>query len=217
MWNSAILSAIFFWERIALRKFTQALSYVFCTHVRRHVHKQITKTRYGVEKPRRYVYGTPVLLSLGLGLPTPYSLGILVWNFYQTLVIVCIEFWLRSEPQIRPTGFIIIIKNHQHQAERKVCLCVKLFYFFPRWVLIRLTWNLSRFVSNSVEILTWNFRKKIFRENISEILCKPRLPLPKFVKFRHTFCNIFLGLYCAKKIHTNTFICCFHPGKEARP
>jgi len=50
---------------------------------------------------------------------------------------------------------------------------VKLIHFFLWWILIRLTWNLSRFVSNLVEILTRNFRKKPFWENISEILCKP--------------------------------------------
>ena len=39
----------------------------------------------------------------------------------------------------------------------------------------------------------------------------------KLVKFRLTFCNFILGSYCAEKIHTSTFICCLHPGKEARP
>jgi len=33
-------------------------------------------------------------------------------------------------------------------------------------------WNLSRFAPNSIEILTWNFVKKLFRENFSEILLK---------------------------------------------
>jgi len=56
-----------------------------------------------------------------------------------------------------------------------ISLCVKLFYVFPRWIFIRLTWNLSRFVPNSVEILTWRFRKTILRENFSEISRKPRL------------------------------------------
>ena len=45
-------------------------------------------------------------------------------------------------------------------GERKARLSVKQFDFFPRWILIRLTWNLSRFVPNLVEILTWIFRKK---------------------------------------------------------
>jgi len=38
LWNFALLSEILFWVRIALKKFTQVLSYVVCTHVRRHVH-----------------------------------------------------------------------------------------------------------------------------------------------------------------------------------
>ena len=42
-------------------------------------------------------------------------------------------------------------------------------------------------------------------------------PLPKVVKFFPTFCNFFLGPYCAEKIHTSTFTCCLQPGKEARP
>ena len=37
------------------------------------------------------------------------------------------------------------------------------------------------------------------------------------MKFHPTFCNFFPGPYCAEKIHTSTFVCCLHPGKEARP
>jgi len=76
--NFALLSAILFWVLIALKKFTQVLSYVVCTQVRRHVHKQITKRRYGEEKPGRFVFGKPFLFTLGLGLTTPYSLDIWV-------------------------------------------------------------------------------------------------------------------------------------------
>jgi len=71
-----------FWVCIALKKFTQVLAYVVCTQVRRHVNKRITKRRYGEENPRRFAFGKPVLFTLGLGLTTPYSLGVLVWNFY---------------------------------------------------------------------------------------------------------------------------------------
>jgi len=67
-----------FFIRIVLKKFTQVLSYVFCTQVRRHVHKQITKRRYGEEKPARLVFIKPVLFTLGLGHTTLYSLGVLV-------------------------------------------------------------------------------------------------------------------------------------------
>ena len=175
LWNFALLSAIPFRVRIALKKLTQVLSYAVCTQVRRHVHKQITERRYGEEKPGRLVFGKPVLFAPGLGLTTPYSLGILVWNFYQTFVTVSAVFWLRFEPQTRPTRFAINFLFITARAERKVRLCVKLFDFFRGRILIRLTWNLSRFVPNSVEILTWDFRKKLFRENFSEISCKPRL------------------------------------------
>ena len=85
-------------------------------------------------------------------------------------------YWVlaRFEPQIRPKRLEINFLFLTARAERKVRLCVKLFDFFRRWILIRLTWNLSCFVPNSVEILGWNFRKKLFWENFSEILCKPR-------------------------------------------
>jgi len=61
-----------------MKKFTQVLPYVFFTPVRRHVHKTITKRRYGEENPGRFVFGKPVLFILGLGLTTRYSLGVLV-------------------------------------------------------------------------------------------------------------------------------------------
>jgi len=70
----ALLSTILFWVRIALKRFTQVPSYVVCTQVRRHVHKKITKRRYGEEKPERFVSGKPVLFVLGMGPTTPYSL-----------------------------------------------------------------------------------------------------------------------------------------------
>ena len=107
MWNLALLSAILFWVRFALEKFTQVLSYVVCTEVSRHFLKQITKKRYGEEKQGQLVFEKLVLFALGLGLTSSYTLGIVVWNFYQTFVIVSIEFWVRFEPQIRPTRFAV--------------------------------------------------------------------------------------------------------------
>jgi len=157
-----------------LKKFIEALSYVVFTKLRRHVHKQITKRRCGDEKPGRSVFGKPVLFNLGPGLTTPYSLCILVWNFYQTLVAVATDFWLRFETQTRPTEFAINFLSVIARPERNVRLCLKLFDFFPSWILIRLTWNLSRFVPNSVKTLTGNFRKKLLRENFSEILLKTK-------------------------------------------
>ena len=126
-------------------------------------------------------------------------------------------FWLRFEPEIRPTRFVINFLFITARGERKVRLCVKLFDFFPRRILIRLTWNLSGFVPNSVEILTWNFGKKLFRVNFQKFCKNQGYPLLKLVKFRPTFCNFIMGPYCVEKIHTSTFICCLHPGKDAGP
>jgi len=144
LWNFALRSAIFILCRIARKKITQVLWYVVCTQVRRHVHKRITKRRYEEEKPGRFVFGKPVLFTLGLGFTTPYSLGVLVWNLYQMFVTLSIEFWLRFESQIRPIRLAISFLLITVRAERKVRSCVKLFYFFRGWILIRLTWNLIK-------------------------------------------------------------------------
>ena len=45
LWNFALHSEIVFWVRIALKTFTRVLSWVVCTQVRTHVHKQIPKRR----------------------------------------------------------------------------------------------------------------------------------------------------------------------------
>jgi len=125
---------------------------------------------------------------------------------------VSIEFWLRFEPQICLPRLTINFLFVTARAERKVRFFVKLFDFFREWIHIRLPWNLSRFAANSVEILGWNFRKKLFRENFLEILCKPRLyPLPKLVKFRPNFCNYILGPYCAEKNSRKHFRMLFAP------
>ena len=70
------------------------------------------------------------MFTLALGLSTPYSFGVLVCNFDQTVVTVSIEFWLRFELQISPTRLAIKFLLITARAERKVRLCVKLFDFF---------------------------------------------------------------------------------------
>jgi len=196
----------------ALKKFTRVLSHVVCTQGRRPVHKQIIERRYWGEKPGRFVFGKPVLFTLGLGLTTPDNLGILVWNFNQTFVTVSTLFWLRFERQIRPTRLAINFLFITVRAERKVRLCVKLLDFFRGWILIRLTLNLSRFIPNSVETLTWNFRKNLFHKNFSEILAKPRLSstktceispyLPKFYSVSNftlqKFTRVLLHVFCTQ-------------------
>jgi len=54
LWNFALLYDFFILVRIALKKFTKVFSYVVCTQVRTHVHKQITERRYGEEKLGRF-------------------------------------------------------------------------------------------------------------------------------------------------------------------
>jgi len=72
----------------------------------------------------------PVLFVLGLGIIKPYSLAVLISNFYQTFLIVCIDLWPRFEPQIHSTRFAMNFLFINATIERKVCFCVKLFYHF---------------------------------------------------------------------------------------
>ena len=65
--------------------------------------------------------------------------------------------------------------------------------FFRGWILIRLTWNFSHFVPNSVQILKWNFRKKIFWENFSEIWRKLRLSSTKTCEISPHFQQFYFG------------------------
>ena len=90
--------------------------------------------------------------------------------------------------------------------------------FFRGWILIRLTWILSRFVPNSVEILTWSLWKKLFRENVSEIFMQTKAILYQNLWNFALLPSVFiLRPYCTEKIYASNFICCLHPGKEARP
>jgi len=177
------------WVCIALKKFTQVLSYVVCTQVRRHVHKHITKKRYGEEMSGRFVSGKPALFTPGLGLTTPYCCGILVWRFYQTFSSVSIVFWLRFELQIRPTRLAINFLSITGRAERKICLCVKLFDFFVGeyssvWpeihhVLSQIYWRFVLGISGK------NYFGRIFQK----FCANKGYLLPKLVKFRPIFCN----------------------------
>ena len=95
----------------------------------------------------------------------------------------------------------------------KVRLCVKLFDFFFRGsILIRLTWNLSLFVPNSVEILTWNFRKKLFRENFSQIFAQTKAIIyQKLWNFDLLSAIFILRSYCAEKNSHKYFHMLFAP------
>jgi len=136
----------------------------------------------------------PVLFTLGLGLTTPDSLGVLVWNIYRTSVTVSIEFWLRFEAQIRPTRLAIHFLFITARAGRKVRLCVKTVWFFfvgeysSVWpeicrVSSRIQWRSWRGISGK------NFLGRIF----GKYCVNKGYPIPKLVKFRPTFCNFYSG------------------------
>jgi len=134
--------------------------------------------------------------SCSPSLTTPYILGLLVKKIYQTFVIICVEFRLGFEPQIHPTRFAINFLFITARAERKVRLCVKLFEFFPRWILIHLTCALSKIQWRFLHgISTENYFRRIFQK----FCANQDFLLPKFVKFRPTFCNFILRPYCVKK------------------
>ena len=57
-------------------------------------------------------------------------LGYFGMKFLPDFVTVSVEFWLRFEPQIRPTRLEINFLLITARAERKVRLCAKLFDFF---------------------------------------------------------------------------------------
>ena len=113
-----------------------------------------------------------------------------------------IEFWVEFEPQIPPTRLAINFSFITARAERKDRLCVKLFDFFPRCIPL----NLSRFVPIPVEVPTRNLMKKLFRENFSEVLCKPRLSSTETCEMLPYVRKFFPRLYSAEKIQTSTFI-----------
>jgi len=199
-----------------MKKFTQVLPYVVCTQVRRHVLKTITKRRYGEENTGRFIFGKPVLFNFGLGLTTRYSLGVLVWNFYQRSVTLCIEFWLRFEAHFRPTSMAINFLLITARAGKKVLLCVKLFDFFMGqyssvWpeicrVLSQIQWRFLRGISGK------NYFGRVFRK-----FCANKGVYQKLWNFALLSAIFILGQYCAEKFHTSTSICCLHPGKEAHP
>ena len=189
--------------------------------LRRHVHKKITKWRYRVENPRRFVFGKSILFTLGSGLTTPYSPGPFVSNFYQTFNIMFIEFWLKFEHQIRPTRFAINVLFITVRVERKVRLCVNLFDFFLgeySFVWREICRVLSHIKSKFLRgISTKSYFMRIFQK----FCANQGYPLPKFVKIQPTFwkknSETTLCWKFSRKIHKSTLICCLHLAKEACP
>jgi len=199
------------------KKFTQTLSYVVCTQARRHVHKRITKGRYGEDKPDVLISENQFFLLSVWDL-----LRFTSWVFWSEIFTrhwsLCLLSWLTFEPRIRPTILAINFWFVTAIVESKVRLFVKLFDFFLRCLLIRLTWNLSRFFPNSVEILFCNFRKKTI---LGEFL--RNFVQTKAILYRNLWNSGLISAisfwvrFTLKKIHTSTFLWCLPPRMEARP
>jgi len=207
-----------FWIRIALKKFTQGLSYVVCTQVRRHVHKQITKRRYAEEKPGRSVFRKTSFVQSGSGT-------------YYALLLGC--FGLKFLPDVR---------NYVHWVWPEICapnsshkICNKFFIDHCQG------WKEGSFVCETVWFFSW-VNTHLF--DLKFVAFCPKFSGDSYVEFQEKtipgefFRNIvqtkailyknlwnfallsaifILDPYRAEKIHTRTFICCLHPGKEARP
>jgi len=112
---------------------------------------------------------------------------------------VSIEFWLRFEPQIRPTRLTINILFITARAERKVRLCVKLFDICR--VLSQIQWRFLGGISGK------NYFGRIFQK----FCANQGYPIPKLVKFRPNFYTFILGPYCAEKNSHKNFRMLFAP------
>ena len=134
LWNSAILSVILLWVRIPRKKFTQVLSYVVCTQVRRHVNKEITKRRY-VKKTRTFCFWKTIFIHSRSRTYYALFLGYFCLKFLpdvpHRVCWVLAKIWAPDSSHKIDNKFFI----HDCQTERKVRLCAKLCYFFQRWIL----------------------------------------------------------------------------------
>jgi len=160
------------------------------------------------------------LFAFGLGVITPYSLGVLIWNFYQTFLIVCIHLWLRFEPQIRSTRFVINFLLIIATTERNVLFRVKLFDHF---LTERLSvWaEICRVLFEILLVFIHMISKRnYFSKMFEKLHALQGAHLSILAKFCPTFCNFILSSYYTekfKKSYTSTFICCLYPVKEAHP
>jgi len=132
----SLVSAVLILAHIALKnsKKNYISTFICCLCPFKEVRSKTKhKRRYKEEKSWRFVFEETsflVFFTLVLGLFMPYSLGVLIWYFYQTLLIVCTELWLKFEPQVLSTRFAINFLFIDVRTERKVRFYVKLFDSF---------------------------------------------------------------------------------------
>ena len=213
LWNFAQLSTILFWVRIMLKKFTQVLSYVICTQVGRHVHKQITEGRYGEGKTRTFCFRKTSFVHSKSGTYYALFLGYFGLKFlpdvFHCVCSIFAQSWAPDSSHMISNKLFI----HHCQGWMEGSFVCETAWFFS-WV------NTHpfdpKFVVSGDSYMEFQ-EQTISREFFRNFVQTKGYPIPKLVKFRPTLCNFILSLYCAEKIHTSTFIFCLHPSKEARP
>jgi len=181
--------------------------------------KRNTK-RYKEKKAWRSVFGkTSFPVFFAVGIITPYSLGILIWNFNETFLIVCIELWLRFVPQTRSTKFAMNYLYIIVVTERNVRFCVKQFNHF----LTKYSSVWVEICRVSSQILLGFFHKistRIFFLKCSRnFLNSKELLFPYLRNFAQVFVIllwIHITLINFENNYTSTFICRLFPIKEAR-
>jgi len=149
-------------------------------------------------KARMFHFRKTIFVHSPTGTYYTLLLGIWVWKFYQTFVILSVGCWLRLESQIRSTRFAINFLITV-TAEKKVRLYVKLFDFFlgeysSVWP------EIYRILSQiQSRFLLGISRKSYFRRIFQKYFLNQGYPLPKLVKFHPTFCNFILVHIVLKK------------------
>ena len=144
-----------------LKRFTQVLPYVVCTQVRTHVHKRITKTRYGTENPGRFVFGKPVLFTLGWDL-----LRLTLWVFWSEIFTrhrhcvywVLAEVWVSDPSHKIGNKFLRGIWGKHYFGRIFQKFCANQGYPLPK--LVKFRPSFSNFYSGSV--LRWKGSHKYF-------------------------------------------------------
>ena len=105
-----------------------------------------------------------------------------------------ILFWLKFESQIRRTRLAIKFLLITARAGRKVRLCEKLFDFFSwannhpfdlKFVAFRPKLSGDPYVEFQEKTISGEFYGNFVQTRL--------YPLPKFMKFRPTFCNFYFG------------------------
>ena len=154
--NFCHVSTILFWVHIVLKSFENTYTSTFTRLL--YPFKEVRpkwkhRIRYKEEKPGCFVFwktSFPVLFTLGPRLITPYSLGVVIWCFYQTLLIVCIEVWLTFELEMPSTIFAMIFFIHHCHDRKEGLFLFEIFLSFSNWIFVWLSWNFPRFIPNFV-------------------------------------------------------------------